>query len=93
MAENKSRVLLDPLFNNNPIALQVLGICSALAVTTKMETTVVMCGAVIFVLVGSGARRGGQTGAADTRDRGPLPLLKPAADVDVVSLRQILYPA
>ncbi|MGE3508025.1 MAG: NADH:ubiquinone reductase (Na(+)-transporting) subunit D [Vicinamibacterales bacterium] len=43
-------VLLDPLFDNNPIALQVLGICSALAVTTKMETTVVMSGAVIFVL-------------------------------------------
>ena len=30
------KVLLDPLFNNNPIALQVLGICSALAVTTKL---------------------------------------------------------
>ena len=51
---NKSReVLLDPLFNNNPIALQVLGICSALAVTTKLETSVVMCGAVVFVLMGS----------------------------------------
>jgi len=34
--------LLDPLFNNNPIALQVLGICSALAVTTKLETALVM---------------------------------------------------
>lgn len=43
-------VLIDPLFNNNPIALQVLGICSALAVTTKMETSVVMALAVIFVL-------------------------------------------
>jgi Na+-transporting NADH:ubiquinone oxidoreductase subunit D len=43
-------VLLDPLFNNNPIALQVLGICSALAVTTKMDTTVVMAAAVVFVL-------------------------------------------
>lgn len=46
-------VLLDPLFNNNPIALQVLGICSALAVTTKMETSVVMAAAVVFVLSGS----------------------------------------
>jgi Na+-transporting NADH:ubiquinone oxidoreductase subunit D len=46
-------VLLDPLFNNNPIALQVLGICSALAVTTRMETSVVMSLAVIFVLSGS----------------------------------------
>ena len=42
--------LLDPLFNNNPIALQVLGICSALAVTTKMETAMVMSLAVLFVL-------------------------------------------
>lgn len=46
-------VLLDPLFNNNPIALQVLGICSALAVTTKMETSVVMAAAVVFVLSSS----------------------------------------
>lgn len=43
-------VLIDPIFNNNPIALQVLGICSALAVTTKMETSAVMSAAVIFVL-------------------------------------------
>ncbi|CAN5778428.1 NADH:ubiquinone reductase (Na(+)-transporting) subunit D [soil metagenome] len=43
-------VILDPLFNNNPIALQVLGICSALAVTTKMETSIVMALAVVFVL-------------------------------------------
>lgn len=49
----KSEVLLDPLFNNNPIALQVLGICSALAVTTQLEMTVVMCLAVTAVLVGS----------------------------------------
>ncbi len=42
-------VLVDPIFNNNPIALQVLGICSALAVTVSMNTTLVMCAAVIFV--------------------------------------------
>ena len=53
MAEKRKEALLDPLFNNNPIALQVLGICSALAVTTKLETSVVMCGAVVFVLMGS----------------------------------------
>ena len=46
-------VLLDPLFNKNPIGLQILGICSALAVTSKMETVMVMCLAVIFVLAGS----------------------------------------
>ena len=50
MAAVKNKdVFLDPLFNNNPIALQVLGICSALAVTTKMETALVMSGAVVFV--------------------------------------------
>lgn len=43
--------LLDPLVNNNPIALQVLGICSALAVTTKMEVAVVMSVAVTAVLI------------------------------------------
>jgi Na+-transporting NADH:ubiquinone oxidoreductase subunit D len=44
------QALFEPIFNNNPIALQVLGICSALAVTTKLETTVTMCLAVTFVL-------------------------------------------
>ena len=39
MATQKE-VLLDPVFNNNPIALQVLGICSALAVTVSLSTTV-----------------------------------------------------
>ena len=53
MADKTSKVVLDPLFNNNPIALQVLGICSALAVTTKMETAAVMCIAVLAVLIGS----------------------------------------
>jgi Na+-transporting NADH:ubiquinone oxidoreductase subunit D len=48
MSSNKE-VLLDPLFNDNPIALQVLGICSALAVTTKLETALVMSLAVIAV--------------------------------------------
>ena len=43
------KALLDPVFNSNPIALQILGICSALAVTTKLETAVVMSAAVIFV--------------------------------------------
>lgn len=50
MADKVRDVLLGPIFDNNPIALQVLGICSALAVTSKMETVVVMCIAVIFVL-------------------------------------------
>lgn len=41
MKEMKS-VLTAPILNNNPIALQILGICSALAVTTKLETALVM---------------------------------------------------
>jgi len=43
-------MLIEPIFKNNPIAIQVLGICSALAVTSNMNTTVVMCLAVIFVI-------------------------------------------
>ena len=50
MATQKE-VLIDPIFNNNPIALQVLGVCSALAVTTQMDTALVMSAAVIFVLL------------------------------------------
>ena len=46
-------VLIDPLFNNNPIALQVLGVCSALAVTTNMDTALVMSVAVIAVTMSS----------------------------------------
>ena len=53
LSKAQREALVDPLFNNNPIALQVLGICSALAVTTKMETAVVMSIALTVVLVGS----------------------------------------
>ena len=42
-------VLFRPVLDENPIALQILGICSALAVTTKMETVITMSLAVIFV--------------------------------------------
>ncbi len=44
------KILLDPIFNENPITLQILGICSALAVTSKLETSIVMALAVIFVV-------------------------------------------
>ena len=44
------KTLLEPIFDNNPITLGVLGICSALAVTSKLETSIVMSLAVIFVL-------------------------------------------
>ncbi|WP_373779042.1 NADH:ubiquinone reductase (Na(+)-transporting) subunit D [Glaesserella sp.] len=46
---NLKHLLLSPVISNNPIALQILGICSALAVTTKLETAVVMGIAVSLV--------------------------------------------
>ncbi|MCP1317224.1 NADH:ubiquinone reductase (Na(+)-transporting) subunit D [Vreelandella lionensis] len=46
---NAKGVLTAPIFKNNPIALQILGICSALAVTTSMSVSLVMALAVIFV--------------------------------------------
>ena len=49
MGASVKQALADPLFSNNPIALQVLGICSALAVTTRMDTAFVMTVAVIAV--------------------------------------------
>jgi Na+-transporting NADH:ubiquinone oxidoreductase, subunit NqrD len=44
-----SELLFDPVVNDNPIALQVLGICSALAVTSSMSVALVMSLAVIAV--------------------------------------------
>lgn len=50
MAEQKVKeVLTNPVFNNNPIALQILGICSALAVTSNLKTAVVMAIALTLV--------------------------------------------
>lgn len=43
------QLLIDPIFNNNPIALQILGICSALAVTNSLSVTMVMCVALTSV--------------------------------------------
>ncbi|AEX22920.1 MULTISPECIES: NADH:ubiquinone reductase (Na(+)-transporting) subunit D [Vibrio] len=48
-AQNVKKSILAPVLDNNPIALQVLGVCSALAVTTKLETAFVMTLAVTFV--------------------------------------------
>lgn len=50
MAEKSKDILLGPIFVNNPIALQILGICSALAVTSNLKTTTTMCVAVICVI-------------------------------------------
>ena len=49
MTQTKREMLTDPLVDNNPITLQVLGICSALAVTSSLQVAFVMSLAVIFV--------------------------------------------
>ncbi len=51
MADKPMKVLADPLIDNNPIALQILGICSALAVTTSLATALTMSAALTVVLV------------------------------------------
>jgi Na+-transporting NADH:ubiquinone oxidoreductase subunit D len=48
-AKSNKEILFDPLINSNPIAVQVLGVCSALAVTSKMETAIVMALALTVV--------------------------------------------
>ncbi len=55
MASEAKKVITDPLLNNNPIALQILGVCSALAVTSKLETSLMMSLALTAVLVCSNA--------------------------------------
>ena len=54
MSETKS-ILLDPLVDRNPILLQVLGVCSALAVTTSLLPALLMCAAMTAVAMFSGA--------------------------------------
>ncbi len=49
MAQKRREMLIDPLVDNNPITLQVLGICSALAVTSSLQVAFVMSIAVTFV--------------------------------------------
>ncbi len=51
MDKKLKKIISDPMVDNNPITKQVLGICSALAVTVKMEQAVVMSLALTFVLV------------------------------------------
>ena len=49
MDNETKKVILDPLVDNNPITLQVLGICSALAVTSQLSTALIMCVALTAV--------------------------------------------
>jgi len=50
-SKRRKHIVTDPLNDENPITVQVLGICSALAVTVKMQPTLVMAIAVVFVVV------------------------------------------
>jgi len=49
VSQSVKEVLLAPILQNNPIGLQILGICSALAVTSKMSVALVMCIALTIV--------------------------------------------
>ena len=55
LAPTAKKILLDPIVNNNPITLQVLGVCSSLAVTTQLSTALVMSIAVTLVTAFSSA--------------------------------------
>lgn len=50
-SKRRRKFVMDPLDDDNPVTIQVLGICSALAVTVKMEPTLIMSIAVVFVIV------------------------------------------
>jgi len=51
LSKQDRKIVKDALWDNNPITFQVLGICSALAVTVQLKSTLVMCAALTFVLV------------------------------------------
>jgi Na+-transporting NADH:ubiquinone oxidoreductase subunit D len=51
LSKRRKKLISDPLVDSNPITIQVLGICSALAVTTQMQPTLIMAISVIFVIV------------------------------------------
>lgn len=53
MAGEYKKVLVDPLSENNPVTIQILGICSSLAVTVKLQTALVMAIALTVVTAGS----------------------------------------
>ena len=50
LSKRRRKLVTDPLIDDNPITVQVLGICSSLAVTTQMQPTLVMAISVIFVV-------------------------------------------
>jgi Na+-transporting NADH:ubiquinone oxidoreductase subunit D len=50
LTKKDTSLILDPLADNNPITIQVLGICSALAITAELEASIVMAISVVFVM-------------------------------------------
>ena len=50
LSKKDTKLIMDPLSDNNPITVQVLGICSALAITAELEASVVMSVSVLFVM-------------------------------------------
>lgn len=50
LSKKDSKLILDPLADNNPITIQVLGICSALAITAELKASIVMAISVLFVM-------------------------------------------
>lgn len=50
LSKKDANLILDPLADNNPITIQVLGICSALAITAELKASIVMALSVMFVL-------------------------------------------
>ncbi|UJH68166.1 NADH:ubiquinone reductase (Na(+)-transporting) subunit D [Allomuricauda sp. SCSIO 65647] len=50
LSKKDTNLILDPLADNNPITIQVLGICSALAITAELKASVVMAISVLFVM-------------------------------------------
>ena len=50
LSKKDTNLILDPLADNNPITIQVLGICSALAITAQLKASIVMTVSVLFVM-------------------------------------------
>lgn len=50
LSKKDSKLISDPLLDNNPITIQVLGICSALAITAELKASIVMTISVLFVM-------------------------------------------
>ena len=50
LSKKDRKIIIDPLADNNPITIQVLGICSALAITAQLKASIVMSVSVLFVL-------------------------------------------